>query len=131
MRHLIRSSRRHILCPATLGVRLEPSSRSVWEGKLGETHLRVSVHPSGRIEAQWRAKAGNDRRVVVNTIDELERSVLFQLMLTAPADQHGVSGDIAHAVARAKVGLPDPANAPRPPRKKKGGQQRRRRRHGK
>jgi hypothetical protein len=130
-RHLIRSLRRHIPCPKTLGVRLEASSRSVWEGKLGETYLRVAVHASGRIEANWRAKAGNDRRVVVNTIDELERSVLFQLMLTAPPDQQGVSGDIAHAVAQAKVGLPDPENAPRPPRKKKGGQQRRRRRHGK
>jgi hypothetical protein len=77
------------------------------------------VQASGRIEAQWRAKSGNERRVVVNTIEELERSVLFQLMLTAPADQQGVAGDIAQAVAQAKVGLPDPTNAPKPPRKKK------------
>jgi hypothetical protein len=96
-----------------------PSARPVWDGRIGDTSLRVAVQASGRIEAQWRAKSGNERRVVVNTIEELERSVLFQLMLTAPADQQSVAGDIAQAVAQAKVGLPDPANAPKPPRKKK------------
>jgi hypothetical protein len=103
-------------------------ARAVWDGKLGETYLRVAVQNNGRIEAQWRAKSGNDRRVVVNTIDELERSVLFQLSLTAPADQAGVAGDIAHAVAQAKVGLPDPTKTVRPPKKKKkrGGPPRRR-----
>lgn len=107
-------------------------SRSVWEGRIGDTFLRVGVHASGRIEAQWRAKAGNERRVVVNTIDELERSVLFQLLLAAPPDQQGLAGDIAQAVAQAKVGLPDPTQTPRPAKKrKKGGQQRRRRRPGK
>jgi len=107
-------------------------SRSVWEGRIGGTFLRVGVQASGRIEAQWRAKAGNERRAVVNTIDELERSVLFQLMLAAPPDQQGLAGDIAQAVAQAKVGLPDPTQTPRPAKKrKKGGQQRRRRRPGK
>ena len=56
-------------------------ARSVWEGRVGDTMLTVQVHPSGRIAAQWRGKTGNERRVVVNTIGELERSVLFQLML--------------------------------------------------
>jgi hypothetical protein len=107
-------------------------SRLVWDGKIGDTYVRVGVQASGRIEAQWRAKTGNERRVVVNTIEELERSVLFQLMLTAPPEDAGLAGDIAQAVAQAKVGLPDPTNAPRPPKKrKKGGQQRRRRRPGK
>ncbi|MEX1046609.1 MAG: hypothetical protein WD757_04370 [Actinomycetota bacterium] len=105
---------------------METASRSVWEGKIGDVHLRVNVQSSGRIEAQWR-KGNNDRRVVVNTIDELERSVLFQLMLTAGPGDTGTPGDIAQAVAKAKVGLPDPANAPRPPRKKRrGGPPRRR-----
>ena len=107
---------------------METASRAVWEGKIGDVPLRVNVQSSGRIEAQWR-KGNNDRRVVVNTIDELERSVLFQLMLTAGPSETGIAGDIAQAVAQAKVGLPDPANAPRPPRKKKrprGGPPRRR-----
>jgi len=112
------------------GSDLEPvPSRSVWEGRIGGSPLRVSVHPSGRIEAVWRGKAGPERRAVVNTIEELERSVLFQLMISAGPDEQGVAGDIAQAVAQARIGLPDPKDAPRPPRKKKkrpGGAQRRR-----
>jgi hypothetical protein len=94
-------------------------SRPVWDGVIGKTALRVEVQPTGRIVALWRAKAGGDRRVVVNTIDELERSVLFQLMITAPPEQQGVPREIADAVAQAKVGLPDPTTIPRPPRKKR------------
>jgi hypothetical protein len=103
-------------------------SRLVWEGRIGGAPLRVAVHPSGRIEAVWRGKAGPERRAVVNTIEELERSVLFQLMISAPPEEQHLAGDIAQAVAQARVGLPDPTDAPRPPRKKKkrGGQQRRR-----
>ena len=93
--------------------------RSVWEGRIGDTLLTVQVHPSGRIAAQWRGKTGNERRVVVNTVEELERSVLFQLMLTAPADQSGVPAEIVQAVSQAKVGLPDPTQTPRAPRKKR------------
>ena len=93
--------------------------RTVWEGRIGDTPLRVSVQPTGRIEAVWRGKAGNERRAVVNSIDELERSVLFQLMITAPPEQQGVAGDIAQAVAQAKVGLPDPTQAPSAPKKRK------------
>jgi hypothetical protein len=94
-------------------------ARPVWEGRIGDTLLTVQVHPSGRIAAQWRGKTGNERRVVVNTIEELERSVLFQLMLTAPPDQSAVPGEIVQAVQQARVGLPDPTQAPRAPRKKR------------
>ena len=94
-------------------------SRPVWDGVIGKTALRVEVQPNGRIVALWRARAGGDRRVVVNTVDELERSVLFQLMITAPTEQQGVAREISDAVAQAKVGLPDPATIPRAPRKKR------------
>ncbi|MFN2545450.1 MAG: hypothetical protein ABR600_12910 [Actinomycetota bacterium] len=94
-------------------------ARSVWEGRVGDTQLVVQVQPSGRIAAQWRGKSGNERRVVVNTIDEFERSVLFQLMLTAPKDQAGLPAEIVQAVQQARVGLPDPTQAPRAPRKKR------------
>lgn len=91
----------------------------VWDGRIGDAPLRVEVQPSGRIAASWRTRGGNERRVVVNTVEELERSVLFQLMLTAPAEQVTVPEEIAGAVAEAKVGLPDPTTAPRPPRRKR------------
>jgi hypothetical protein len=94
-------------------------ARSVWEGRIGDTQLIVQVQPSGRIAAQWRGRTGNERRVVVNTIDELERSVLFQLMLTASPEQSDLPRQITHAVEEARVGLPDPTQAPRAPRKKR------------
>jgi hypothetical protein len=102
----------------TLAMMME-EARPVWEGRIGDTLLTVQVHPSGRIAAQWRGKTGNERRVVVNTIEELERSVLFQLMLTAPPDQSAVPAQIVQAVQQARVGLPDPTQAPRAPRKKR------------
>ncbi len=98
---------------------MEEQSRPVWEGRIADTALRVEVQPSGRIVALWRAKGGGDRRVVVNTVDELDRSVLFQLMLTAPPDQSRIPAEIRQAVDQARVGLPDPANIPRAPRKKR------------
>lgn len=103
-------------------------AKTVWDGKIGPTSLRVGVLPSGRIEASWRGKSGADRRVVVNSVEELERSVLFQLMINATPEEAGVSGDIAQKVAQAKVGLPDPSDNPRPKTKKKrrGGPPRRR-----
>ena len=94
-------------------------ARSVWEGRIGDASLTVSVQPSGRIAAQWRGRSGNERRVVVNTIDELERSVLFQLMLTAKPNEAALPAEIVQAVEQARVGLPDPTQAPRTPRKKR------------
>ena len=94
-------------------------ARTAWEGTIGDTFLKVDVQPSGRIAAEWRGKTGNERRVVVNTVDELERSVLFQLLLAAPPDQGAVAAEITKAVNEARVGLPDPTMAPRPQRKKR------------
>lgn len=91
----------------------------VWEGRVGDTHLKVEVQMSGRIASSWRTRGGNDRRVVVNTIEELERSVLFQIMLTAPPEDTSKPAEITAAVSDAKVGLPDPTTAPRAPRKKR------------
>jgi hypothetical protein len=94
-------------------------AQTVWDGTIGDVALKVEVQPSGRIAASWRTRGGNDRRVVVNTIEELERSVLFQLMLTAPAHEASLPEEIGAAVAEAKVGLPDPTTAPRPQRRKR------------
>jgi hypothetical protein len=94
-------------------------AQPVWEGMIGDTALKVEVHSSGRIAAQWRGKTGADRRVVVNTVEELERNVLFQLMLTAPPEASVTAKEIVEAVNEARVGLPDPSTIPRAPRKKK------------
>ena len=98
----------------------EEAARSVWDGRIGDAPLRVDVLTSGRIAAQWRAKGGGDRRVVVNTVEELERNVLFQLMISAPQQDHAkVSEEIVRAVQEAKVGLPDPTTIPRAPKRKR------------
>jgi hypothetical protein len=104
----------------------EQSARTVWEGSIGKTPLRVDVLPSGRIAATWRV-AGSERRSVVESIEQFERTVLFQLMISAPPDQDGVASDVIAAVEKARVDLPDPATLPRPRRSRSRPQQRRRR----
>jgi hypothetical protein len=98
---------------------MQEEARPVWDGRIGDTALRVEVQSNGRIVAQWRAKAGGDRRVVVNTVEELERSVLFQLMITAPPEQASIPAEIKQAVDQARMGLPDPTTIPRAPRRKR------------
>ena len=56
--------------------------KTVWQGRIGDVPLRVDMLPSGRIFASWSTR-GNDRRAVVDTIQQLEQRVLFQLMLGA------------------------------------------------
>jgi hypothetical protein len=74
--------------------------------------------PSGRIFASWSTR-GNDRRAVVDTIQQLEQRVLFQLMLGAGPDQDAMARQVTAAVAEAQVDLPDPTKAAPPVRRKK------------
>ena len=53
-----------------------------WEGRFGDADLKIEIPPSGRIHAEWRTPAGS-RQKVVDSIEQLERSVLFQLMVGA------------------------------------------------
>jgi hypothetical protein len=90
----------------------EPQARTVWNGSIGDVPLRVEVLPSGRIGATWRV-GGAERRSVVDTLEQFERSVLFQLMLNAPPDQDSVAREVLAAVVEGKRGLPDPETLPR------------------
>ena len=73
------------------------ASSVAWEGKVGEADLKIEIPPSGRIHAEWRTPAGT-RSKVVDSIEQLERSVLFQLIVgTEGGDK--VSEEIADAVA--------------------------------
>src|SRR5438128_1078657 len=74
----------------------EQVGRTVWSGRFGDVPLRVDMLPSGRIAASW-AIRGNERRAVVDTINQLEQRVLFQLMLGAGPDQDGVAKEIIAA----------------------------------
>ena len=90
----------------------EPQARSVWQGSIGTVPLRVEILPSGRIGATWKV-SGSDRRTVVDTVEQFERQVLFQLMLSAPPDQDKVAAEVLAAVMEGKQGLPDPTTLPR------------------
>ena len=96
----------------------EQIGKTVWQGRIGEAPLRVDMLPSGRIAATWNIR-GNERRAVVDTIEQLEQRVLFQLMLGAGPQQDMVAREVRAAVAEAAVDLPDPTQAPPRPRKKR------------
>ena len=101
------------------GARLEEQvGRTVWQGKIGEVSLRVDMLPSGRIAASWWSR-GNERRAVVETIQQLEQRVLFQLMLSAGPGSDTVAAEVIAAVREGQVGLPDPTQAPSAPKRRK------------
>jgi hypothetical protein len=96
----------------------EQIGKTVWQGRIGDIPLRVDMLPSGRIAASW-SQRGNERRAVVETIQQLEQRVLFQLMLGAGPQEDAVAREVVAAVQEGQVGLPDPTLAPPRPRKKK------------
>ncbi len=106
----------------------EQIGKTVWQGRIGDAPLRIDMLPSGRIAATWNIR-GNERRAVVDTIEQLQQRVLFQLMLGAgPAQdaialevaaQDAIALEVARAIAAAQVDLPDPTQAPVVRRKKR------------
>jgi hypothetical protein len=96
----------------------EQIGKTVWQGRIGDAPLRVDMLPSGRIAATWNIK-GNERRAVVDTIEQLESRVLFQLMLGAGPKEDLTAKEVARAISEAQVDLPDPTQAPPRPRKKR------------
>lgn len=96
----------------------QQAGKTVWQGRIGEAPLRVDLLPSGRIFATWSVK-GNERRAVVDTIQQLEQRVLFQLMLGAGPDEDAVARQVVSAVMEGKEGLPDPTLAPQTVKRKK------------
>jgi hypothetical protein len=96
----------------------QQGGNTVWQGRIGDVPLRVDMLPSGRIFASW-AVRGNERRAVMDTVQELEQRVLFQLMLGAGPQQDVVAREVVAAVRGGQVGLPDPTQAPPPVKRKK------------
>ena len=96
----------------------EQIGRTVWHGRVGDVPLRVDMLPSGRISATW-AIRGNERRATVETIQQLEQRVLFQLLLGAGPEADQIAKEVTTAVTQGAVGLPDPTQAPSNPRRRK------------
>ena len=90
-----------------------------WEGKFGQADLRIEIPPNGRIHAEWRTDAGT-RNKVVDTIEQLERSVLFQLMVGSEVGDEKRE-EVADAVALTlanRTPLPSFDTQSRTPKKK-------------
>jgi len=96
----------------------EQIGRTVWQGQIGDTRLRVDMLPSGRIAASWWTR-GNERRAVVETVQQLEQRVLFQLLLAGGPEADKIAQDVVAAVREGQVGLPDPTQAPSAPKRRK------------
>lgn len=105
------------------------ASSVAWEGRVGNADLKIEIPPSGRIHAEWRTSAGT-RSKVVDSIEQLERSVLFQLIIGTEGAEK-VCEEVADAVALELANrepLPARDRSQSPPRKRnrRSGQQRRR-----
>lgn len=90
---------------------IEEQGELVWEGPFGDVRLRIDILPSGRLTARWRSPGG-ERRVVVDTEQELERRVLFGLMVSGKTNADLVR-ELMGRVTQAKADRPDPTQAPR------------------
>ena len=88
-------------------------SRENWSGRerSAASACAWTSFPPGRLTARWRSQGG-ERRVVVDTEQELERRVLFGLMVGGKADAEAVARCMGR-VAEAKADRPDPTQAPR------------------
>ncbi len=78
----------------------------VWEGRIGSTPLRVSVPHAARIVAEWDTPGGS-RHKVANSMEEFERAVLFQLLVTA-GEGEASTEEVVAAVAKAQSERPAP-----------------------
>lgn len=99
----------------------------IWEGRVGDSNLRVGVPHADMIIAEWDSPRG-PRHKVSDSLQEFERAVLFQLLLG------GNEGDVAQAeavkaaVAKAQAERPRRAPEAATRRRKKGPKARRHRR---
>jgi hypothetical protein len=89
---------------------MEPNE-IVWEGKIGHTPLRVGVPHAGRIVAEWDSPQGT-RFKVSDSMEEFERSVLFQLLLSAGETEETATQEVVSAIATAQAARPAPAPDP-------------------
>ena len=85
---------------------MEPSD-VIWEGRIGNASLRVGVPHSELIIAEWDSPRGS-RHKVSDSLEEFERSVLFQLLLGAGETDESATREVLAAVATAQAQRPKP-----------------------
>jgi hypothetical protein len=80
----------------------------VWQGTVGRIPLRVGVPHAGRIIAEWDTPQGA-RQKVAGTMEEFERTVLLQLLLSSGETDTSATEDVVAAVRKAQAERPAPA----------------------
>lgn len=90
----------------------------IWSGRIGSTPLRLGVPHAGRIIAEWDTPGGS-RHKVSDSMEEFERSVLFQLLLTGDQADHATAQEAVAAVTRAQSERPAPQQEASPQRRRK------------
>jgi hypothetical protein len=79
----------------------------VWQGMVGTIPLRVGVPHAGRIVAEWESPQGS-RQKVAETMEEFERTVLLQLLLSAGESDASATREVVAAVEKAQAERPRP-----------------------
>ncbi|MDQ3985751.1 MAG: hypothetical protein M3280_04555 [Actinomycetota bacterium] len=93
------------------------SHELVWEGRIGKIPLRVGVAHAERIIAEWDTPQGS-RSKVSESLQEFERSVLLQLLVSSGSKDATATREVMMAVAEAQAERPRPApSAPEKRRK--------------
>lgn len=90
----------------------------IWEGKIGDTSLRVGVPHARMIIAEWDSPRG-PRHKVADSYEEFERAVLFQLLLGAGETDESTTQEVASAVQAAQAERPAPSSDPSTQRRRK------------
>ena len=80
----------------------------MWQGKVGNIPLRVGVPHAGRIIAEWDTPQGS-RQKVAESMEEFERSVLLQLLLSSGHSDASATQEVVQAVQKAQAERPRPA----------------------
>jgi hypothetical protein len=80
----------------------------VWQGKVGNIPLLVGVPHAGRIIAEWESPQG-PRQKVAESMEEFERTVLLQLLLSTGQTDASVTEEVVAAVRKAQAERPRPA----------------------
>lgn len=77
----------------------------IWDGKIGSTPLRVGVPHAESIIAEWDTARGS-RHKVSDSVEEFERSVLFQLLLQSGETDESATQEVLAAVRQAQAERP-------------------------
>lgn len=81
----------------------------VWQGKIGSIPLRVGVMHAERIIAEWDSPQGS-RQKVSESVEEFERSVLLQLLLSSGEADTSSTKEVLDAVRKAQSERPRPTS---------------------